>query len=299
MPPPGSTGVNPDDVFFQTDTKLIFVAVQVGIDSSGAPICTFVPASQSVSQGPAGPAGPQGPAGPSSGGAVQTVTVYLSPAQLAEIDTVPVTLLPSPGPGKAIVPLAFAGKMSAGPNSFPYASQNQGSIAVDWESDILVGSFPQASYGFGENQFGSAPPILQVAGALLFQAAVQVNPDSQVENEAVIAKANYPVADAGQLLESSLYAGGSGYAPGDTGTVFIGYIGSITYEVLTVDENGGVLTYSITSPGNGAFATTSPVGTLGGGPQPGSGSEFTISVLSFQTGDGTMEISMSYIVVDL
>ena len=74
---------------------------------------------------------------------------------------------------------------------------------------------------------------------------------------------------------------GGGYAMGDTGTVAGGSV-LAQYVITTVDANGNVLTYSITSPGTGYTLFTGQT-TSTGGAQPGIGDGFTINI----TGTGT------------
>jgi len=66
-------------------------------------------------------------------------------------------------------------------------------------------------------------------------------------------------ASGGDLTAAVLNAGGSGYAPGDTGTIQLGN-GDAAYEIDTVDGGGAVLTFHITAAGSG-YTTGTNVGT--------------------------------------
>lgn len=80
---------------------------------------------------------------------------------------------------------------------------------------------------------------------------------------------------AGAIVTHALSAGGTGYAPGDTGTVLFGD-SSATYVVDTVNGGGAVLTYHLIGASNSGFAGVYSTETGGG--QPGVGTGFTINV---------------------
>lgn len=64
-----------------------------------------------------------------------------------------------------------------------------------------------------------------------------------------------PFSAGGVILTSVLNAGGTGYAPGDTGIVGGGNADAV-YAVDTVGGGGAVLTYHLTAPGTGYSAAT-------------------------------------------
>jgi hypothetical protein len=83
--------------------------------------------------------------------------------------------------------------------------------------------------------------------------------------------------------------GGSGYAVGDTGTVYQNNPDLVpaTYEVDSVDGGGAVTGFTITSGGDGYWLTKTGLGFVGtpspmsnGGAQPGVGTGFTIHIAS-------------------
>jgi hypothetical protein len=83
--------------------------------------------------------------------------------------------------------------------------------------------------------------------------------------------------------------GGSGYAVGDTGTIYQNnpYLVEATYEVDSVDGGGAVTGFTITGGGDGYWLTKtgfgfvgSPASTINDGAQPGIGSGFTIHIAS-------------------
>lgn len=87
-----------------------------------------------------------------------------------------------------------------------------------------------------------------------------------------------PVTDAegGLIATTTLATGGAGYAVGDTGIVLTGD-DTATYQVLTVDGGGAVLTYSITAPG-AAYVVEDGIATTPGGAQAGAGAGFTLNI---------------------
>jgi hypothetical protein len=106
----------------------------------------------------------------------------------------------------------------------------------------------------------------------------------------------------GVITASTLTAGGSGYAAGDTGIILAGN-NNAYYRVLTV-TSGAVATYTIS--GGSGYATGAGQATQRSGNQPGSGSGFTINIGTVATGDvistkqanNTSEPIGSYIITD-
>lgn len=91
---------------------------------------------------------------------------------------------------------------------------------------------------------------------------------------------------------------GGGYAVNDTGTI-AGGSADATYIINSVDANGNVLTYTLTSPGTLYTLGNSFQGARGGA-QPGIGLGFGIVVTSVANdvtlGDGTLEINVVYVI---
>ena len=80
----------------------------------------------------------------------------------------------------------------------------------------------------------------------------------------------------GNIALSTVIAGGSGYAVGDTGTVDGG--STLATYIITFVSSGVVAGYTITSGGAG-YTVTSPATTTTGGAQPGVGVGFEIAIL--------------------
>lgn len=85
----------------------------------------------------------------------------------------------------------------------------------------------------------------------------------------------YLAAWGSAITTSAVNSAGLGYAVGDTGMILGGLIHS-RYTVTGVDGSGGVTSYSL-SGGNGYTVTTNQQ-TVTSGPQPGSGSGFSIDI---------------------
>ena len=79
------------------------------------------------------------------------------------------------------------------------------------------------------------------------------------------------------VLSYTLGAAGTGYAVNDTGTITTGG-GNATYKITAV-SGGAVTTFTITAPGTG-YSTGNGQATATGGAQPGSGSGFTVNIVS-------------------
>ena len=92
------------------------------------------------------------------------------------------------------------------------------------------------------------------------------------------------VSDSGgAIASSSLGNGGIGYAVNDTGVVANAMGTLATYTVNTVSGTGAVLTYTISGAGTGYLAGYGYATATGGG-QPGSGSGFTVNILTVTAG---------------
>ena len=102
---------------------------------------------------------------------------------------------------------------------------------------------------------------------------------------------------AGPIVSASLNFGGSGYAPGDTGTMEAhGWSAQPpAYVVDTVDGGGAVLTFTITDAGNGNLAGD----TVGTSPTSGSGNgNFIVNIDSIDPiASGDLYVQVFYTIV--
>jgi hypothetical protein len=107
-------------------------------------------------------------------------------------------------------------------------------------------------------------------------------------------------AGVGTGFEIDVSAIGGGYAVNDTGT--IGAAATATYIINSVDANGNVLTYTVTSVGTG-YSKSAYLANAKGGAQPGIGAGFSIMANYVSTdvtlGDGTMTFSVPYTIVNI
>ena len=82
----------------------------------------------------------------------------------------------------------------------------------------------------------------------------------------------------GAVASSAVTSGGTGYAVNDTGTIAAGNQDA-TYIINSVTGNGAVLTFTITSGGTG-YSVGAGNNTATGGLQPGTGTGFTVDILT-------------------
>ena len=101
------------------------------------------------------------------------------------------------------------------------------------------------------------------------------------------------VNGAGEITSSSVTAGGTGYAVNDTGTITTAN-GNATYIVDTVSGGGAVLTFTLTSGGTG-YSVGAGNTTAEGGAQPGSGTGFTVDILTID-GEQNILSTSSYLI---
>lgn len=88
----------------------------------------------------------------------------------------------------------------------------------------------------------------------------------------------YIGGNAGAVSEVKINLGGSGYALNDTGTISAGN-SNANYVITSVDSNGAVTGFSMTGLGSG-YSTGKNIATVTGGSQPGSGTGFTVNIIS-------------------
>ncbi len=206
------------------------------------------------------------------------VTRELSTADLLGCGATPIDLVPAPGVGKAVLPLSCV--LSIQSNSVPFTV---GSGQPQLGCGLLASFTPNCK---------APASCLTDASSGLFSAPGSIAISTAVNWENLPLSLNGFNVDGGPLLTSSKGSGGSGYAPDDTGVLDNG---GATYQVLTVDGGGAVLTYSITDPGT--FCTVGNGQTTT--PDAGGGSGFTINVLTVSSGDGTGTIDLTYRIVDV
>jgi hypothetical protein len=229
---------------------------------------------------------------------VQKATVTIDAADLLNMDTVPVFLLAAPGAGKVIIPIHTTLECIAG--SQPY-SQIEGSPYV-W---FVYGSAPQASGAAGYLNVSAQTDFSQTSNQITFGAAAWnaeggVSPSAGAANQPIYAELSQAIND-GPISASTLGAGGSGYAPGDTGIINGSSDNTATYVIDTVDGGGAVLTYHLTSGGTlNLYGLATGVATATGGAQPGGGDgTFTVNITGVTTGNGSLILTLWYTIQDI
>lgn len=122
-------------------------------------------------------------------------------------------------------------------------------------------------------------PVSANVGIYTIGAGAQVN----APRLGRIYRATFLTATGGAIATQSLGDAGTGYAANDTGVVLGAGGTRATYTINTVDLTGAVLTFTISAAGTGYLAgngyQTQPAGA-----QPGSGSGFTVNILTVTAG---------------
>jgi hypothetical protein len=226
----------------------------------------------------------QNPIGSGGGGGLSSTTTHLTAAQIINLGNVPVELIPAPGAGNIIV--VFGAAMAFEFGTIAYSPSGSDILFAAYATDLLI--------GLTANVTGL---ITSANSAFQFGAADQtglVNILPGDDNQAVVltGDATYP---AGAIATSSLAAGGSGYAIGDTGTIQTGN-DDATYQVLTIGALGAVATYAITFGGT-LYQPQTNQPTATGGAQPGVGINFAVNILTVTPGDGTLKVVTYYQIV--
>lgn len=230
---------------------------------------------------------------PGSGGLLHVAQIELTGADLAAINTTPVTAVAAPGAGKAILVLSPGAANALGlliqskVGTTPYTLL--GTLSI-------LGLYQNLANG---NEWASSSNISGILGTDListnaFLAVQFADSKAAFENRALILQADS--ASTGKITASTLNDGGLGYAVNDTFTVDDGD-GNAAGVVDTVGALGVVLTYHLTDGGktygldDHTTTATSGVGT---------GLIITTTaVQSVDDGDGSLYLTIPYILVDV
>lgn len=197
-----------------------------------------------------------------------------------------IPVVPPPGDGKLILPLAAM--LIYNFNSVDFDAAATLTLKYHGDAGFLLSGTNAQLFGQG------ASTMLAVPLGLVFDAFKLA---ASLTNEGIdLVLVSGALALAG-IGTASLTAGGTGYAIGDTGTITTGNADA-TYRVLTVSGLGAVLTFAITFPGSG-YATGAGQATATGGAQPGVGINFTVDVLTLVNGDGSLKVTTLYQVIDV
>lgn len=205
----------------------------------------------------------------------------IGPADVLTLHSVPVELVPAPGAGKVIVPVWATGEWEAGVDGVSEPIRP----TIQWESSGLGWTALQTL------QDENSAPVSTLATATKESVfATRVG----VDGLAMQIKIGDNPDPLGAIVTSSVFDGGADYVAHDTGTIDGNVYGSpATYEVLTVDGLGAVLTYTVTLAGEG-YAEGQVSDTTPDGGQPGIGTGFKVTVDTVPPFDGTLYVTLYY-----
>lgn len=232
-------------------------------------------------------------------GVVQSVTVDLSTADIATLNSVPVEVIPTPGAGKTI---GFAGlptlQYLAG--SEPLAGGSRWFLVFDGGSEVDEGLFGMANGMAGDGLISYAGPLFPIhlanENVEPSQAWWELPPQAATEDKSVMLAASGDFSVSGSILTSSIFDAGVLYAVNDTITLVNDY--AATPAVLVVDSVGGggeVLTYHLTDNGTGYIVSAYSQDLTSG---IGSGFILTVDTIT-PLSDGTARLTVLYYVMDL
>ena len=225
---------------------------------------------------------------------LQVVTIPLTADDINHLFSAPKLLVAAPGAGKAIIPIAATYAIHAGIIPFGTIDSPRPGPA-----DITYGGVYAnlTSLGGGPSIFESpANPQETITGGLVNLASIAPVSNSISNNTGIYLTTSADFVGWGAIATSTLNAGGSGYAVGDTGSVDSNN-GTAFYVIDTVDGGGAVLTYHLTNNGN--QYKIGDTDTYTSGPQPGVGVGFTVHITAITPGDGTGSVTIVYYVQDL
>lgn len=213
-------------------------------------------------------------------------SITLLPSDLLVLWSVPKMVVPAPGVGRMVFPVRVHSEWNANRGSYELTSPH-----------LMYGTDPDST----PNNVAQV-----VATASTVDAVAMSFPDdlpfdrTDIENVGLWVAAGFdPGTPGGEplyrapILVSSLAAGGSAYAPGDTGT--IDFDGQAAYQVDTVNA-GVVVTYHLTDNGVGYDTISNPLTTT---PTSGGGAGLTLNVDSIGEADGRIDVTVWYETITL
>lgn len=241
----------------------------------------------------------------------KTVT-ELTAAQINHLGSAPVSVVPAPGAGRAIIPVSVTLQHTAGTVAFGDA-QFINPMAVFFDGTMtklenghsppfIVGYFVTFSYPV--STFGFASPgviINSAAGVASFVGVSMDIPLTSVENKSLLLHSllyndddNIDYIDYGAIDSNDLNVGGSGYIVGDIGVVGgTGTSHSAEFVVDSVDGSGAVVDYHLTSNGYGYKIGVGPTGRSTGGGD----NNFSININSITPGNGSGKVIVIYDII--
>lgn len=221
-------------------------------------------------------------------GLLLTASVELTAAEVLALDSVPIQVVAAPGSGKAISVVKAVGvytfvsrKFSKDPNG------SSTLLKIRWGASSATDETWTDLYSAISGAISAASDNVNAT----FLTDV---PSADYDNQPLSLASAHSLR-FGPIATSTKNAGGTGYAPGDTGTVDGAGSADATYVIDTVDGGGAVLTYHLDASGT-AYEDTIGVTTTA---SSGGGSGFTIDITDVAKGNGTLEITIYYVLLDL
>lgn len=227
-------------------------------------------------------------------GGINVATAHLTAAEILTLFTAATEVVPAPAAGTAIVVLGASFEFVPGVTGYapgdvqPFYGDPAGdAYAAQVASGLMdpahLGGAP--THAFAVVADGTQTPVVTLVDGVAITVA---------------ADASDPTL-TGPIVTSALNVGGTGYAPGDTGSFDVTLWGAAaTYVVDTVDGiTGAVLTYHLDTVGGGYNTTANPQTTTAGGSQPGIGTGLTIDVTAIPPADGDLYATVTYMTVTL
>jgi hypothetical protein len=226
--------------------------------------------------------------------AFSKAVVSFDAAEFAALtDVNPLELLPAPGAGKYIAVrnldcIMLKATYAWGPRASVVLALGSETTLLSMLSIVLIGGLNDAN----ESTVGVGNANSSTSQSWSFGAA-------EGENQPLtVALQDGDSMLGGPVLAASVAAGGSGYAPGDTGTINDppdGFGFGATYVVDAVDGGGGVTAFTVTTAGSGyGVGVTTTTHTTGSGDDA-----FTVDVTSVGVGDSPVKFVIYYTVEDL
>ncbi len=239
----------------------------------------------------------------SGGGTLTLHTTTITPAQILTLFTVKVPVVPALGAG--VVAFPVAGMVQFNYASTAYVGVNNPALIPDLDPQLDITS---ATYGlfcldnafceYGQDAIAAlVPPRTNQNNSSLFASLAANRPlifwDPNIGQNPTL---------TGTITTSTLNAGGSGYAIGDTGTINGSQspgTAPATYVINTVGLiTGDVLTYTITNHDPG-YVVANAVATTNTAPQAGIGTGFKINITAIPAADSTIVVTSLYHAITL
>ena len=204
--------------------------------------------------------------------ALRSAKTVISAAALEDSFATPIEIVPAPGPGKMIIPLAWSTELSTGA---PQSTGKCGAVyATDVASFVSDGTDSQTLVNLGGTSNGYR------------QAASPAGVYLPYENDALMLIADGALDDStGGIGAYEITAGGTGYAVADT--VRIGDTGA-RLTVATISEGGVVTGLTVTNTGSACVISETPVATTKLTGSGNNGLTLTISGLATPTVTATV-----------